>query len=268
MKESGIDTGPIDGIMGARTQSAIKTYQRKNGLPETGRLDFETKRSLGLSAIEEGGEMASPDRRLDHLMVTQAKTPPAGSNIPPVEKSESKTPVSDVIMPVSGENGVLSHLTRAQEVRIDKGICPDGNLDENRLRLATIVGMLVISGLGLAALRPVGWVVLTGGGLMAVVLMSHWIGGYFNTIAYGVFTCAYVSPVLYRLVSKAWDMALIFALLLGTPVLLISNYAFGFDWWAAGCYGFAGMTLLPEGYRRIFSKRRYRPPYGTLYYRF
>jgi len=268
LKASGIDPGPIDGIMGSRTKAAIKTYQLENNLPETGLLDAETRRALGLFVSGEGGGSKQSNRPRDHRMITPADTQAAGSNVPPAEKPVSKNTVADEIITVDGGEGSLSHHTSAQVDRVYGVYFAGDNVDEGRLRPSTFVGIMMISGFALAALRPLGWVVLTGGGLMAVVLMSHWIGGYFNTIAYGVFTCAYVSPVLYRLVSKAWDMALIFALFLGTPVLLISNYAFGFDWWAAGCYGFAGMTLLPEGYRRIFSKRRYRPPYGTLYYRF
>ncbi len=47
LKESGINPGPIDGIFGWKTRSALEKYQRKNGL-STGALTKETLKSLGL----------------------------------------------------------------------------------------------------------------------------------------------------------------------------------------------------------------------------
>ncbi len=47
LKASGINPGPIDGIMGWRTKAAIEKYQRRNGL-STGALTKETTNSLGL----------------------------------------------------------------------------------------------------------------------------------------------------------------------------------------------------------------------------
>jgi hypothetical protein len=47
LKASGINPGPIDGIMGWRTKAAIEKYQRANGL-STGALTKETTNSLGL----------------------------------------------------------------------------------------------------------------------------------------------------------------------------------------------------------------------------
>jgi type IV secretion system protein VirB10 len=48
LKEQGYYEGQIDGILGPRTSNALKTYQREHGLAETGKLDPETARSLGL----------------------------------------------------------------------------------------------------------------------------------------------------------------------------------------------------------------------------
>ena len=38
--------GPIDGILGSQTRSAIRQYQRDNNLPVTGQLDAETARKV------------------------------------------------------------------------------------------------------------------------------------------------------------------------------------------------------------------------------
>ncbi len=44
----GYDVGPIDGVLGGRTKSALESYQRENGLP-VGNLNIETLQSLGIS---------------------------------------------------------------------------------------------------------------------------------------------------------------------------------------------------------------------------
>jgi len=40
--EMGYRPGPIDGVVGRRTQSALARYQRSEGIPVTGLLDAET----------------------------------------------------------------------------------------------------------------------------------------------------------------------------------------------------------------------------------
>jgi len=44
--EAGYDPGPIDGIMGPKTTSALKDFQKKEGLQVTGRLNAETQARL------------------------------------------------------------------------------------------------------------------------------------------------------------------------------------------------------------------------------
>jgi peptidoglycan hydrolase-like protein with peptidoglycan-binding domain len=46
MKVKGFDPGPIDGIMGPKTTSALKDFQKKEGLQVTGRLNAETQARL------------------------------------------------------------------------------------------------------------------------------------------------------------------------------------------------------------------------------
>ena len=50
LKEQGHDPGEIDGIMGPKTQAALRDYQQKQGLKATGRLDSETSAKLGVEA--------------------------------------------------------------------------------------------------------------------------------------------------------------------------------------------------------------------------
>jgi peptidoglycan hydrolase-like protein with peptidoglycan-binding domain len=46
LKQNGHDPGPIDGINGPRTVSALKAYQNAQGLETTGRLDDATLAKL------------------------------------------------------------------------------------------------------------------------------------------------------------------------------------------------------------------------------
>ena len=46
LKDRGYYSGPVDGVIGAATESALRAYQRDRGLKVTGRLDAPTVRSL------------------------------------------------------------------------------------------------------------------------------------------------------------------------------------------------------------------------------
>ena len=46
LKDRGYYSGPIDGVIGPATQTALRAYQRDRGLKVTGRLDSSTIRSL------------------------------------------------------------------------------------------------------------------------------------------------------------------------------------------------------------------------------
>src|SRR5712664_3375267 len=46
LKEKGHDPGPIDGVHGPRTSSALRDYQKAENIKVTGRLDSETKSHL------------------------------------------------------------------------------------------------------------------------------------------------------------------------------------------------------------------------------
>jgi hypothetical protein len=48
LKDRGYDPGPIDGVMGSQTRSALERYQSANGLP-LGNLNTETLSSLGVN---------------------------------------------------------------------------------------------------------------------------------------------------------------------------------------------------------------------------
>jgi hypothetical protein len=48
LKDEGLYDGPVDGVAGARTKSALRTYQQKHGLDASGKVDSKTAKSLGI----------------------------------------------------------------------------------------------------------------------------------------------------------------------------------------------------------------------------
>jgi pentapeptide MXKDX repeat protein len=50
LKDKGHDPGAIDGVMGPKTSSALRDFQKKEGLTATGQIDQETLAKLGVEA--------------------------------------------------------------------------------------------------------------------------------------------------------------------------------------------------------------------------
>ncbi|HEV8616344.1 MAG TPA: peptidoglycan-binding domain-containing protein [Methylomirabilota bacterium] len=50
LKDKGVNPGPVDGKMGPKTSSALREFQKKEGLKASGRLDAETAAKLGVQA--------------------------------------------------------------------------------------------------------------------------------------------------------------------------------------------------------------------------
>jgi peptidoglycan hydrolase-like protein with peptidoglycan-binding domain len=48
LKTKGYDPGPIDGVLGRKTSSALKAFQKAENLPATGQLTSETRSKLGV----------------------------------------------------------------------------------------------------------------------------------------------------------------------------------------------------------------------------
>jgi peptidoglycan hydrolase-like protein with peptidoglycan-binding domain len=60
LKDKGHDPGEIDGVMGQKTQAALRDFQKKEGLKDTGRLDSETASKLGVSMKTGAADTSSP----------------------------------------------------------------------------------------------------------------------------------------------------------------------------------------------------------------
>jgi len=48
LKDKGFDVGTVDGQMGPNTENALRQFQQKQGLPQTGNLDEQTLSALGV----------------------------------------------------------------------------------------------------------------------------------------------------------------------------------------------------------------------------
>jgi peptidoglycan hydrolase-like protein with peptidoglycan-binding domain len=55
LNDKGFHPGKVDGVLGSRTRSGIRDYQRSEKLPVTGRLDAETAGKLGVGPESIGG---------------------------------------------------------------------------------------------------------------------------------------------------------------------------------------------------------------------
>jgi peptidoglycan hydrolase-like protein with peptidoglycan-binding domain len=59
LRAKGFDPGSVDGAMGPRTSAAVRDFQKRNGLPVTGRLDAATASRLGVGTGAGGAEAPS-----------------------------------------------------------------------------------------------------------------------------------------------------------------------------------------------------------------
>ena len=60
LKDAGFDPGPIDGILGESTRAAVREFQQKHGLPQTGHLDETTRQQLMSQAPHQAPGMQAP----------------------------------------------------------------------------------------------------------------------------------------------------------------------------------------------------------------
>ena len=59
LKDKGHDPGMIDGVMGPKTKAALKDFQKKEGLKESGMLDTETRAKLEIKTSAAGASAPS-----------------------------------------------------------------------------------------------------------------------------------------------------------------------------------------------------------------
>jgi hypothetical protein len=61
LARSGHNPGAADGLMGPQTADALRSYQRANGLPETGRFDTRTRQALNAGGPATAGTRSGAD---------------------------------------------------------------------------------------------------------------------------------------------------------------------------------------------------------------
>jgi peptidoglycan hydrolase-like protein with peptidoglycan-binding domain len=59
LKDKGYDPGPVDGVMGAKTKEALKSFQNASNLPATGSLNAQTADKLGVQSSSAAGSGSS-----------------------------------------------------------------------------------------------------------------------------------------------------------------------------------------------------------------
>jgi pentapeptide MXKDX repeat protein len=81
LKDKGHDPGAVDGVMGPKTRAALKDFQKKEGMKDTGRLDRDTLSKLGVDTRTGSASPASGS-------ATSGSASPATSTESGAKKSE------------------------------------------------------------------------------------------------------------------------------------------------------------------------------------
>jgi hypothetical protein len=79
LKEQGYYEGEADGVLSPRLTNALKTYQREHKLPQSGKLDEATARSLGINKSAGGSTAAKPTQPPPAARPTTNPTPARSS---------------------------------------------------------------------------------------------------------------------------------------------------------------------------------------------
>ena len=94
LSSMGHDAGPADGIMGPKTQAAVKEFQQSKGLQASGRLDNQT-----LAALQTGGNEGAPRGQSSgsqssngQSMSNQPSGAPSSSNASPSRDTQPAAP--------------------------------------------------------------------------------------------------------------------------------------------------------------------------------
>jgi hypothetical protein len=81
LAERGYDPGPPDGMYGARTETALREYQRDNQLDQTGLLDDRTLAALGLSKGSSSYQTVRRPSFQEEMVATDKRTYFQGESI-------------------------------------------------------------------------------------------------------------------------------------------------------------------------------------------
>jgi peptidoglycan hydrolase-like protein with peptidoglycan-binding domain len=79
LKDKGFDPGPVDGINGPGTRSALKKYQDQQHLTADGRLGPKTLDSLGVKSVNPGTQFSASGDNVKHSYTKGGKDIGEGS---------------------------------------------------------------------------------------------------------------------------------------------------------------------------------------------
>lgn len=99
LSDKGLYTGQVDGVMGPKTQAALKEFQQKQGMQASGKLDSSTLAALGVQAG--GGTSSSPSS----TSMDSGTSGSAGATPPPNGSGSTKMPGSETGRDPSGSTG-------------------------------------------------------------------------------------------------------------------------------------------------------------------
>lgn len=101
LKDKGHDPGAVDGVMGPKTKSALRDFQKKEGIQTTGRLDQDTMSKLGVEAKTSSTGAADTPSASPSTTAPSAGTPSVSpsDSASPDKKSETGDKKSDTGAP-------------------------------------------------------------------------------------------------------------------------------------------------------------------------
>lgn len=114
LQSRGYDVGPIDGIAGPRTKTAIEEFQRKQGLPVSGGSDEATMRALGLRPTAQIPRAAEPVQQRPPATAPTAPAPSATTTPPrpaPPAAASAPPPATSASSSSGGGGGWIALLT-------------------------------------------------------------------------------------------------------------------------------------------------------------
>ncbi len=121
LQEAGFDPGAIDGRMGRRTRSALKTFQSANHLKPTGEVNIETWDALQTSRRNRAAPAAQAPQRFTSSAIPRIAPSPAQASVAPdvTEPPEADEAPSSASQKDAVRSAILESRLRSPE-RIKK----------------------------------------------------------------------------------------------------------------------------------------------------
>jgi lipid-binding SYLF domain-containing protein len=131
LKQQGFDPGPIDGIMGPMTMTALRNYQSHNGLEVTGNLNAETENSLTGTAAASSSTSRNQNQPYSSTRESLGLTSEGTvSNVEDIRQVQQA--LADLMYNPGEANGMMSSQTRQaiREFQWLNNLPVTGNVDE------------------------------------------------------------------------------------------------------------------------------------------